>query len=98
MTNQAPATGGRSLRKSVSVGLILGGTFLASILIQKELFILLAAVAVAAGAWEHLANRVNRVGMCLARPRWWAVFCSCLRFTMAGRNGSGSGHLALLAR
>ena len=52
MTNQAPATGGRSLRKSVTVGLILGGTFLASILVVKELFIALAAVAVAAGAWE----------------------------------------------
>ncbi len=52
MTNQAQQTGGRSLRKSVSVGLILGGTFLASILIVKELFIVLAAVAVAAGAWE----------------------------------------------
>jgi phosphatidate cytidylyltransferase len=36
----------------VAVGLFLGGLFLASVLIYKELFILLAAAAAGAGAWE----------------------------------------------
>jgi len=43
---------GRSLSKSVAVGLVLAAIFLASILIFKELFILLALVATAIGAWE----------------------------------------------
>lgn len=43
---------GRSLSKSVVVGLLLGGVFLASILVVKELFILLAIVVTAIGAWE----------------------------------------------
>jgi phosphatidate cytidylyltransferase len=46
----APA--GRSLSKSVAVGLFLAGLFLASLLIYKELFILLALVGAAIGAWE----------------------------------------------
>ncbi|MFM5967815.1 MAG: phosphatidate cytidylyltransferase [Micrococcales bacterium] len=51
MTDAQP-TQGRSLRSSVTVGLILGGAFLVSILIYKELFIVLAALAAGAGAWE----------------------------------------------
>lgn len=43
---------GRSLSKSVAVGLLLAAVFLASILIYKELFILLLSVATAIGAWE----------------------------------------------
>jgi len=43
---------GRSLSKSVAVGLVLAAIFLASILVFKELFILLALVATAIGAWE----------------------------------------------
>lgn len=43
---------GRSLSKSVAVGLVLAAIFLASILFFKELFILLALVATAIGAWE----------------------------------------------
>jgi phosphatidate cytidylyltransferase len=43
---------GRSLSKSVAVGLLLAGIFLASILIYKELFIVLLAIATAIGAWE----------------------------------------------
>ncbi len=45
-------SGGRSLSKSVAVGLFLGGIFLLSVLIYKELFVLLAAAAAGAGAWE----------------------------------------------
>lgn len=48
----SPATGGRSLSKSVTVGLLLGAVFLLSVLIYKELFMVLAAAAAAAGAWE----------------------------------------------
>jgi phosphatidate cytidylyltransferase len=45
-------TGGRSLSKSIIVGLALGFGFLASVLFVKELFIPLAAAAAAVGAWE----------------------------------------------
>ncbi|MEY4639884.1 MAG: hypothetical protein RLY13_882 [Actinomycetota bacterium] len=47
-----PVTGGRSLSKSVAVGLLLGAAFLLSVLIYKELFMALAAAAAGAGAWE----------------------------------------------
>ena len=47
-----PAPGGRSLSKSVAVGLLLGAVFLLSVLIYKELFMALAAAAAGAGAWE----------------------------------------------
>lgn len=43
---------GRSLSKSVAVGLMLAAIFLASILIYKELFIVLLAIATGIGAWE----------------------------------------------
>lgn len=43
---------GRSLSKSVAVGLLLAAIFLLSILIYKELFIVLLSVATAIGAWE----------------------------------------------
>ena len=45
-------SGGRSLKKSVVVGLLLGGAFLASILIYPPVFMALAALAAGAGAWE----------------------------------------------
>ena len=48
----ADAPQGRSLKSSVTVGIILGVAFLVSILIYKELFIVLAALAAGAGAWE----------------------------------------------
>lgn len=44
--------GGRSLSKSVLYGAILGAAFLLSILIVKELFIVLVATAIGFGAWE----------------------------------------------
>ena len=43
---------GRSLKKSVTIGLLLGGVFLASILIWPPAFVALAAAAAGAGAWE----------------------------------------------
>lgn len=52
MADQKVANSGRSLSKSVIVGLLLGATFLLSVLIYKELFIALAAAAAGAGAWE----------------------------------------------
>ncbi|MEN9752527.1 MAG: hypothetical protein RL670_218 [Actinomycetota bacterium] len=54
---------GRSLSKSVVIGLLLGGAFLASILVYKEAFIGLAALAAAAGSWE-LATAIRTRG-------WW---------------------------
>lgn len=50
--SEVNAPAGRSLSKSIAVGLFLAGIFLASILIYKEFFILLAIVATAIGAWE----------------------------------------------
>ena len=50
--SETATSGGRSLSKSVAVGLFLAGLFLVSILIYKELFILLALAATAVGAWE----------------------------------------------
>ena len=50
--SETATSGGRSLSKSVAVGLFLAGLFLASILVYKELFILLALAATAVGAWE----------------------------------------------
>ena len=52
MTTKVEAAGGRSLSKSVGVGFILGAAFLLSVLIFKEVFVLLSAAAAAAGAWE----------------------------------------------
>lgn len=52
MSNQQSAPAGRSLSKSIAVGLLLGGAFLLSVLIYKELFMVLAAAAAGIGAWE----------------------------------------------
>lgn len=52
MTNQQSAPAGRSLPKAIGVGLLLGGAFLLSVLIYKELFLGLAAAAAGLGAWE----------------------------------------------
>lgn len=52
MSKQQSAPAGRSLSKSIAVGLLLGGAFLLSVLIYKELFIVLAAAAAGVGAWE----------------------------------------------
>jgi phosphatidate cytidylyltransferase len=50
LSNQQSAPASRSLSKSIAVGLLLGGAFLLSVLIYKELFMVLAAAG--AGAWE----------------------------------------------
>ena len=52
MSSQQSAPAGRSLSKSIAVGLLLGGAFLLSVLIYKELFMVLAAAAAGIGAWE----------------------------------------------
>lgn len=52
MSTQQNAPAGRSLSKSIAVGLLLGGAFLLSVLIYKELFMVLAAAAAGFGAWE----------------------------------------------
>ncbi|MEN9992984.1 MAG: hypothetical protein RLY83_554 [Actinomycetota bacterium] len=52
MTSDKSAEGGRSLSKSVFYGLLLGAAFLLSILIYKELFIVLVSTAIGFGAWE----------------------------------------------
>ena len=52
MSNSKAEPGSRSLSKSIIVGLLLGGSFLLSILIYKELFVILAAAFGALGSWE----------------------------------------------
>ena len=63
-TTAQPA--GRSLKKSVIVGLLLGGLFLASILWIPQFFVLLVAVATATGAWE-LAKALRGQGWYVPR-------------------------------
>lgn len=58
--------GGRSLKKSVIVGLILGAVFLGSILFVPEFFVLLVAVATGTGAWE-LAKALRAQGWYVPR-------------------------------
>ena len=50
--SEVKAPGGRSLSKSIVVGLLLAAIFLASLLIYKEFFILFLVTATAIGAWE----------------------------------------------
>ena len=50
--SNAETKSSRSLSQSVIFGLILGFTFLGSVLFIKELFVALIALACAAGAWE----------------------------------------------
>ena len=50
--SKVSAPQGRSLSKSVAVGLLLAAIFLSSLLVYKELFIVLLSIATAIGAWE----------------------------------------------
>jgi phosphatidate cytidylyltransferase len=50
--SEVKAQGGRSVSKSIVVGLFLAAIFLTSILIYKEFFILFLLVSTAIGAWE----------------------------------------------
>jgi phosphatidate cytidylyltransferase len=50
--SEVKAPGGRSVSKSIFVGLFLAAIFLASILIYKEFFILFLLISTAIGAWE----------------------------------------------
>lgn len=80
-----PVTGGRSLSKSVAVGLLLGGLFLLSVLIYKELFMLLAAAAAGVGAWE-LSSALRLKGWYV--PRVPAVVGSVLIMPAAFYGGA----------
>lgn len=80
-----PVAGGRSLSKSVAVGLFLGGIFLLSVLIYKELFVLLAAAAAGAGAWE-LSSALRLKGWYV--PRVPAVVGSVLIMPAAYYGGA----------
>ena len=52
MAKNKEAEGGRSLSKSVLYGVLLGALFLLSILIVRELFVVLVMAAVGVGVWE----------------------------------------------
>ena len=52
MANQQVPEGGRSLSKSVFYGILLGVAFLLSVLIVKELFLVLVGTAIGFAAWE----------------------------------------------
>lgn len=60
------ADGGRSLSKSVSIGLLLGAIFLVSILVVPQAFILLAIAGIGGGAWE-LATALRSSGWYVPR-------------------------------
>lgn len=66
MAKEKSQEGGRSLSKSVLYGVILGAAFLLSILIVKELFIVLVAAAIGFGAWE-LATALRQKGWYVPR-------------------------------
>lgn len=76
MPEQTESTG-RSLKKSVIVGLILAALFLTSILIYKELFIPLVTTVAAIGAWE-LSTALRTKGWYV--PRVPAVVGSIIIF------------------
>ncbi len=80
-----PVTGGRSLSKSVAVGILLGVVFLLSVLIYKELFMVLAAAAAGAGAWE-LSSALRLKGWYV--PRVPAVVGSVLIMPAAFYGGA----------
>jgi phosphatidate cytidylyltransferase len=50
--SKVSAPQGRSLSKSVAVGLLLAAIFLSSLLVYKELFIVFLSISTAIGAWE----------------------------------------------
>lgn len=89
-----PATGGRSLSKSVAVGVLLGAVFLLSVLIYKELFMVLAAAAAGAGAWE-LSSALRLKGWYV--PRIPAVVGSVLIMPAAFYGGAQLQWLMSLA-
>lgn len=89
-----PATGGRSLSKSVAVGVLLGAVFLLSVLIYKELFMVLAAAAAGAGAWE-LSSALRLKGWYV--PRLPAVVGSVLIMPAAFYGGAQLQWLMSLA-
>lgn len=88
-----PTAGGRSLSKSVAVGLLLGGMFLLSVLIYKELFMVLAAAAAGAGAWE-LSSALRLKGWYV--PRVPAVVGSVLIMPAAFYGGAEAQWLVAL--
>jgi phosphatidate cytidylyltransferase len=75
VASEKSSEGGRSLSKSVLYGLLLGAAFLLSILIYKELFIVLVSAAIGFGAWE-LATALRQKGWYV--PRVPAVVGSVL--------------------
>jgi len=75
VAKQQVPEGGRSLSKSVFYGILLGAAFLLSILIVRELFILLVAAAIAFAVWE-LSSALRLKGWYV--PRVPAVIGSIL--------------------
>ncbi|MFM5903561.1 MAG: phosphatidate cytidylyltransferase [Microbacteriaceae bacterium] len=66
MSEVTGGSGERNFAKSVGYGLLFGGAFLLSILIVKELLLVLLAVAIAAGAWE-LSTALRKAGWYVPR-------------------------------
>ena len=66
MSQVSSASGERNFAKSVIYGIVFGGSFLVSILVVKELLIVLLAVAIAAGAWE-IASALRTAGWYVPR-------------------------------
>lgn len=94
MATKQTQSGGRSLSKSVAVGLLLGAIFLLSVLIYKELFIVLASAAAGTGAWE-LSSALRLKGWYV--PRVPAVVGSTLIMPFAFYGGAEYQWLTALA-
>lgn len=94
MSSQQSAPAGRSLSKSIAVGLLLGGAFLLSVLIYKELFMVLAAAAAGFGAWE-LSTALRIKGWCV--PRVPSVIGAVLIMPAAFFGGAEAQWLVSLA-
>ena len=66
MSQGSSASGERNFAKSVGYGIVFGGSFLVSILVIKELLIVLLATAIAAGAWE-ISTALRKAGWYVPR-------------------------------
>ena len=71
-TEKSPGRAGRNLPMAIGVGLGLGAVVLASLLVYRELFLIVVAAALAVGIWE-LGNAMRQADIRV--PVWTLVGC-----------------------
>ena len=84
---------GRSVSQAIIYGLLLAGAFLISVLIVKELFIILIAVITAMGVWE-LCNALRQKNWHV--PKWPAAIGSAFVMPITYVGGERAQWLAVL--